>query len=198
MTDLITTLQGQATDSFFGNVVVSWREKLVAALAEYRCFGQEVTDLKRKFGEAETDEAKALQDHTSHEDEVGKRISEAQVRKSIFESRIAAKNVQLSESLKRLENLFPFGEGELRLSCAEELERRRGILKKRLLTAIGLVENPIGLHGLSELIEVSPLVQVIRSCQPDLNVFSSRSIEAKASDVLSKFEKLETEGAKVI
>lgn len=113
-------------------------------------------------------------------------------------SRLDHKRGQVGEALKRVENAFPFGEGELRGDCNDELTRRRAIVKERILKAIELPETPVLPRGLADLIEASPLIRAVKDCMPDLNVFSARSIEAKAEEVLTKFERLAAEKGKVI
>jgi hypothetical protein len=198
MTDLITTLQGKATDPSLRNGDLSQREKLISALAEYRRVSADQAELEQKHGQAQADEVEALNDHSLDEDSAVDRIARAQARRAVQDSRITAKRGQVSEALKRLESEFPFAEGELRGGCNDELTRRRAIVKARILEAIGLPETPVLPRGLADLIEVSALIRVVKDCMPDMNVFSARSIEAKSEEVLAKFRKLETVKGKAI
>jgi hypothetical protein len=139
-----------------------------------------------------------VNDHSADEAEVIKRMTDAQNQQRVPEARVASKRAQVSECLKRVESEFPFAEGELRGACGELLTIRRAIVKERILKAIELPETPVLPRGLADLIEASALVRSVKDCMPDLNVFSARSIEAKAEELLAKFKKLETEKVKLI
>jgi hypothetical protein len=177
---------------------VSHRERLTGFLNEYRRFSDELAVPEQRCGQARADEDAAVNDDLADEDEVAERITKAQALQAVHSRRLDHKRAQVSEALKRVENAFPFAEGELRGGCNDELTRRRAIVKARILKAIELPETPVLLRGLADLIEVSALVRSVKDCQPGLNVFSGRSIEAKTVDLLAKFSNLETEKGKAI
>jgi hypothetical protein len=175
---------------------VSHRERLTGFLREYRESQTKLIEAEAKCASAKADEQSSLNDDESEETELFRRVSGAQVRFQVYSNRLVNEQARVSEALRRVESAFPFAEGELRGACGELLTIRRAIVKARILEAIGLPENPVLLRGLADLIEVSALVRSVKDCQPGLNVFSGRSIEAKTEELLAKFERLAAEKGK--
>jgi hypothetical protein len=176
------------------------RDKLSGALEKYQQLNTELSGFEAKLARLEVDEAEALDESASSTDEEGgyERLGEIRLRIEVHGKRVGHKRQEVAKSLAALEAACKPLETDLNGLVNTEMERRGGILTKRVLEAIEWPDDKPHPIGLAQVINVSPLIWVIFQCNPSTNVFSPLSIEAKVEELLTKADRLESEMGKSI
>jgi len=174
----------------------SAREELIASLNHFRQLSEEISSYEALCRASESAEAEALANHSLPEEEAVELIARAQARKHVHEARIAKKHEQLKVSATKLETASTAAANQLRGEYLAVLEEKRRVLAEAVLKVLGLPVTQILPPGIGQAVGNSPRVRAIENCRPmDANAVGHLPIEQRASDVLSKFERLEKEGS---
>jgi hypothetical protein len=173
----------------------SAREELVTCLGNFRQLSEEIASYEALCRASEAAEAAALANHSLPEEEAVELIARAQARKHVHEARIAKKNEHLKVAHTKLETVLTAATNELRGKYLQVLEETKSVLAAAVLKVLGLPVTPVWPHGVGLAIGSSPRIRALEDCRPPLDAiaFSHLPIEQRASDVLSKFERLERE-----
>jgi hypothetical protein len=172
----------------------SARDKLASCLDSFRQLSEEIASYEALCRASEAAEAEALANHSLPEEEAVELIARAQARKHVHEARIAKKHEQLKVAHTKLETALTAASNQLRAEYLAVLDEKRRVLAEAVLKVLGLPVTPILPPGIGQAVGNSPRVRAIENCRPvDANAVGHLPIEQRASDVLSKFERLEKE-----
>ncbi len=173
--------------------------QLSAALEKYRQANVEISVFEGKLARLERDESEVLNDIGADEESQVKRLGEVRIRKDVQTRRTAHQREAVSKALAALEATIGPATGELSAAVTLELSRRQELLLERVVKVLGLTDSDWEAKSfIFRPVDASPLLRVIGTCTPAQNAFSPISVEAKASDLLQKFERLEAELGKSI
>jgi hypothetical protein len=173
---------------------ISAREELAGCLDEYRKLSEELAGYEKAHAQSEEDEACLLADHQSDEEALVEKLARVAAKRMVFERRLAARQSDLTAARAKLETVLTAASGQLRGEYLAVLEARRRELAEAVLRVLEIPATPILPPGIGQAVGNSPRIRAIEECRPvDANAVGHLPIEQRASDVLSKFERLEGE-----
>ena len=177
------------------------RAALATKLDQIERAQKDLSDFTARAERAGVDENRALEDETLSESEALEAIQTAQMQKSVFKARIAAREKAVAALSKELGTAVTGGVNELRGLVNAEVERREGIIGDRIVEVLQTgkaIDPTLMTRELAQLLAFSGPLQVVNALAPPSYVEqgNTENLVAAAREILGKFERVIVEAGK--